>query len=641
MKLRVVFVLVCFCLISTFFYQFIQKSKERASQNLANQTLESTNAAYKAIVETYNVASERHFLSLMRNKQVLNILKKFKTENSDEQEILRGELYRLLYEEYQILKQFNVRQFHFHTHDGKSLLRFHSPSLNGDSLFNIRQSIRIANLNKKKVTGFEGGRVYPGYRYVFPIIYDNEHLGSVEFSISFEGIEKKLKTILPFYAHQLILEKEISYSKVFKQHKVYFITSEFDDLHFIEHPQISKITNEIQNDSLVSQLTQIIKNNPEYENFLHNKKNQSIPIIYNNSAYVVNFLNIYNIENKLAGHIVSFGELDDLLKINENYNKTMFMGLIVLVILLFLVIFIIFQINKTQSQKQEMLNKLQKFIDIQDSIVILTNGSKLNFANQKFFDFFGYENLELFLEDYTCICHRFIDNDNFFHLGNVLEEQKHWVESLLNLPGRQRIVSMLDKSSVPYAFTVTINHYNSNSYVINFSDITDNMLEKLQLQKQTIHDPLTQAYNRVYYNNSIQRLIELNHQRNKKTGVIFFDIDYFKEINDTCGHEAGDTILKNLVNLVSKQIRETDQLIRWGGEEFIIITSTDSLKDVAKQAEYIRAMIEHHNFSTVKKLSCSFGVSIYEQGNDIHKVIKQADKKLYEAKNSGRNKVAM
>ena len=154
------------------------------------------------------------------------------------------------------------------------------------------------------------------------------------------------------------------------------------------------------------------------------------------------------------------------------------------------------------------------------------------------------------------------------------------------------------------------------------------------------HDPLTNAYNRAYFNDSILSILESHRNENKKTDIIFFDIDHFKQVNDTYGHKVGDAILVSVVNIVTKHIREKDYLIRWGGEEFIIITSSASLKDTHKQAEYIRTMIEHHDFEEVEKLTCSFGIAVHQDGDNINNTIKKADDKLYEAKSAGRNQVA-
>jgi len=289
------------------------------------------------------------------------------------------------------------------------------------------------------------------------------------------------------------------------------------------------------------------------------------------------------------------------------------------------------------TSKKEIFDKLKKFIDIQDSIVILTDGNKLNFANKKFFDFFEYNNIEDFNEDYSCICNRFNRSDGFFTSSDIKTGESTWIDSILNLSGRQRVVSMADSHSINYAFIVSINSYDKDNYVVNFSDISDSMVEKLQLKNQVIHDELTGSYNRAYFKTNISHLIEDNMNNDLKTGVIFFDIDYFKNINDTYGHKVGDDVLKSVVEVVTKHIRHNDKLIRWGGEEFLVITSTKSIDSLYFVAEQLRLMIENYKFKDIESLTCSFGVSLNKEGEDIYETVKIADDKLYKAKANGRN----
>jgi hypothetical protein len=150
-----------------------------------NRILETS---YKAVTQMFAISIENYFRYAIMQPSVLQILHAVNdTNDTREKAILRGSLYRLLYPFYnEELKKLGIKQFHFHTPQGESFLRFHSPSENGDNLMNIRPSIQKANIEKQFVAGFEGGRVYPGFRYVFPIIDNIEHLGSVEVSIAYE-----------------------------------------------------------------------------------------------------------------------------------------------------------------------------------------------------------------------------------------------------------------------------------------------------------------------------------------------------------------------------------------------------------------------------------------------------------------------
>lgn|GEM_PF-1624038 len=297
--------------------------------------------------------------------------------------------------------------------------------------------------------------------------------------------------------------------------------------------------------------------------------------------------------------------------------------------------------DMTQEIKnmQEEHEKLQKLIDTQDSIVVLTTGEKLAYINKKFLTFFGYKNLDEFLQDYTCICERFVEESDFFHLGKIQNNEKSWIESLLNLSGRSRIVLMHDVEDKPHIFSIFINNYDEELYIVSFSDISDTMTQQFQLKRQATIDSLTGLYNRLYFKQNIKHLITKHTLEEFETGVIFFDIDHFKRVNDTYGHDIGDKVLQTTATLVKRYIRNDDRLIRWGGEEFIILVESESIERVVKQAQHLRSVIKHHSFKKVGHLTCSFGCALHCRDEDIMQTIKRADQALYQAKENGRNRV--
>ena len=629
------FFIVFFC--SIIIYKYMEISKEVAIENLANKTLETVKVANEAILDTYMVVAQKSFLDIMKNKEAMKILEEFKYASQERKNLLRGRLYRLLYTNYELLQKLSIRQLHFHTYDGKSLLRFDLPYKNGDSLIEFRTSVKMVNTNFKAVAGFEGGRNYFGYRYVFPMINQYDNLGSVEFSINFEGVEKKLQNILPFHTHMIIFEKKVVYKHIFEKKKNLFLDSSFSNKYCVENYEISKITKKVKDNKFVNKLIKLSKDSIDFNKKLCNKKSFTIPIIKDNKGYIVTFLSIKNTDKNEIGYIVSFGEFQDVVELKNRYNNFIFIGFLVAIFVYILMAIVIVQVEKIKTES----SKLKKFIDIQNSIVILTDGEDFQFANKKFFDFFGYKDLKEFLKDHHCICEEFINIDGFFSLKDVKANEDNWIESLLNLSGRKRIISMVAENSMTYAFSVSINKYDEKNYVVNFTDISDTLKEKLHLQEQVIRDQLTKAYNRVYFDKNINSLIEFHTNNEQRTGIIFFDIDHFKDVNDTYGHQVGDNVLKTIVNIVKSNIRSGDKLIRWGGEEFIIILSADKIDDIYKRAEHIRVKIEHHKFHKIEQLTCSFGIVLHDSKDDVYKSIKNADENLYKAKNSGRNKVIL
>lgn len=155
----------------------------------------------------------------------------------------------------------------------------------------------------------------------------------------------------------------------------------------------------------------------------------------------------------------------------------------------------------------------------------------------------------------------------------------------------------------------------------------------------TIADPLTGAYNRRYFDIRIEE--EMN--RCIRYGTIFslslIDIDHFKEINDTYGHQVGDSVLKELVEILKENSRETDILSRYGGEEFAIIYPCTPKFGVLSQAERLREVVEAHTFKDLNRpLTISIGAADSAGKNSPALVIQEADSNLYAAKRSGRNR---
>lgn len=123
--------------------------------------------------------------------------------------------------------------------------------------------------------------------------------------------------------------------------------------------------------------------------------------------------------------------------------------------------------------------------------------------------------------------------------------------------------------------------------------------------------------------------------------VIFFDIDHFKKVNDTYGHEAGDIVLQDVAQAIKTSVRSGDTVARWGGEEMLASLLGATEADAADKAEAIRKKVAGLVFPGVPglKVTISSGVATHEEGEDLKTLVKRADQSLYKAKETGRNKV--
>ena len=176
--------------------------------------------------------------------------------------------------------------------------------------------------------------------------------------------------------------------------------------------------------------------------------------------------------------------------------------------------------------------------------------------------------------------------------------------------------------------------------ILTFLESTSKDLDELnkQLGKIAFTDQLTKVYNRWELERSINEAITLA-QNGSSYSLLFFDIDHFKHVNDTYGHDVGDVVLKSIVNIVKDFIEDNHVFGRWGGEEFLYLFPNSDVEKALEFAERIRQTIDDTCFVTVQHLTVSIGVTMIRPEDTIDTFVKRADEALYNAKETGRNKV--
>lgn len=161
----------------------------------------------------------------------------------------------------------------------------------------------------------------------------------------------------------------------------------------------------------------------------------------------------------------------------------------------------------------------------------------------------------------------------------------------------------------------------------------------LELQTLVTTDTLTGLHNRAKLDSILTQELERAKRYNFNIGILILDIDYFKSINDTHGHLVGDEVLIEVSNTLKQNIRSSDYIFRWGGEEFIILCLEVNQDSLISFAEEIRLKIEEVEFDKVGKKTISIGASINTNDDTYSSILQRADQALYKSKKSGRNKV--
>ncbi|MDR0885691.1 MAG: diguanylate cyclase [Clostridiales Family XIII bacterium] len=238
--------------------------------------------------------------------------------------------------------------------------------------------------------------------------------------------------------------------------------------------------------------------------------------------------------------------------------------------------------------------------------------------------------------------------------GESIENIVHWPTLLLDLtycPVDTDIRFRLSEED-GRVFTAWVNKVTIEAqrvgYIVLIQDITENNNLMLKLENAAYTDELTGLYNRRHFMELSAKSINQAAHTGTEVSVIIFDLDWFKRVNDTYGHLAGDMVLKVVSATVRSSVREYDILARYGGEEFVILSPDSSTGAEVKLAERLRAKLEVLDIfvgdaeGTMIRQTCSFGVASSIGANArLDDLLARADNALYMAKNSGRNRVCV
>lgn len=159
-------------------------------------------------------------------------------------------------------------------------------------------------------------------------------------------------------------------------------------------------------------------------------------------------------------------------------------------------------------------------------------------------------------------------------------------------------------------------------------------------KKMAFEDKLTKAATRLKFDETLKDLIQVASRFEEQTfSVMMIDIDNFKSVNDTYGHDYGDVVLKAVSGEILRYKKSSETFARWGGEEFVILLPLTRIEKSVIFAEKLRKEISLIPFERLKRVTCSFGITEYRQGDDEKTIIKRADELLYQAKQQGKNRV--
>lgn len=318
-----------------------------------SEIIDRIDVAFRATVNGYSKIAEILYEEIVNTPEIIKIFAPAHNASKEEQDIIRKKLYAALSPTYQRLTHINLRQLHFQLPDNTSFLRFHSPSKFGDDLTNIRYSIATVNKTKRRVQGFEEGRIFNGFRYVFPLFEQETHIGSVEVSVSFEAIKNEIKKIYGL-DYNFMLKREVVTNTVFKSNLDNYTTCILDDTYFCESDKIYQrqivgstllnISNKLRN-----RLTEQLSTGQAFSKYLWLNKNY----------YTTVFYPLHNTQGQHVAYIMTYNQDDNLYRLRYQFI-ILLLSISLTNVLLFVFVYYRQQSSKLIATQNDRLTRLNQ-----------------------------------------------------------------------------------------------------------------------------------------------------------------------------------------------------------------------------------------------------------------------------------------
>ncbi|WP_419770737.1 MAG: diguanylate cyclase [Candidatus Marinarcus sp.] len=314
-----------------------------------------------------------------------------------------------------------------------------------------------------------------------------------------------------------------------------------------------------------------------------------------------------------------------------NIKTTIFVLLLSILISIPLALYASLVPSKLQKALVNSNSELKRFAEIIDNYVLTITTKKssiITSVSKAFLRSCGYSKEEVIGQKMSMFRHRDTPEEHFVKLWNSLEKGEKWF-SLVKNQKKDGTFYWYEQNIIP----IEDEEGNVHSYMSIGTDVT----AKKELEKLSVTDKLTGLYNRRQLDTVMVTEIERANRYKKSLSLLIIDIDFFKKVNDVYGHQVGDETLIALAKILSDNVRLSDIVGRFGGEEFLIILPETNISEAQLLAEKLRLAVEKYEFHRIGHATISIGVAQYELTTSEETLIYQADSALYKAKANGRN----
>ena len=335
--------------------------------------------AINAVDRSYTQMSQIVYDTILNQPEILEIMAEANNTDEAVQAQSREELWQMLEQTYSYLETWSFRQLHFHLPDNTSFLRFHSPKKFGDNLTDIRDTVNRTNTTLQPTRGFEEGRIYNGFRYVFPLVYKNEHIGSVESSVSFLAFEKELETLFP-YEFDFMIQSDLVDSKVFTDDQARYMPSDLSEDYSYDvevHVSGDDATDVLEIDhEVITRINNILA--PHIQERMSRHEHIMEDVTVSGQTYLVALLPVRNVSGEPVAYIVAYtidpvyNRIPETMRLAQFSAVALLTGLFIAIILL----------RQTSMHMRKNRDQLQAIMDHMGAGVIVVDSNKsIQFVN--------------------------------------------------------------------------------------------------------------------------------------------------------------------------------------------------------------------------------------------------------------------
>lgn len=289
------------------------------------------------------------------------------------------------------------------------------------------------------------------------------------------------------------------------------------------------------------------------------------------------------------------------------------------------------KIEKRTQELKTAKKEVENYVTIVDRFVITSStdiSGNITYASKAFEEISGYSESELLGKNHRILRDPQMPKELFKELWQTISSGHDWHGEIRNIA----------KDGKYYWVDVHITpNRNKDGIISGYTAIRQNITDKKMIEELSITDQLTGLYNRRHLDAVLNIHAQIFERYTTPFSIMIIDIDYFKMVNDTYGHQVGDSVLQSIATILKKGCRAIDIVGRWGGEEFLVIFPNSNKQEATEAAEKLRIAIETYPFDVIGNKTASFGVSEYY--DTVQEMVRRADNALYQAKEEGRNRV--